>query len=138
MMLPKRTKYRKTHKGRLRGTAQRGATIAFGEFGLQTLECGKVTNRQLEAGRVAISRHMKRVGKMWIRVFPDTPVTGKPLGVRQGSGKGNVEGWVAPVQRGVVLFELGGVDEATAKEAMRLASSKLPIKTRMISREKAL
>ena len=138
MLLPKRVKYRKRQKGHLRGTATRGNKISFGEYGLQSLECGKLTNRQIEAARIAINRHVKRTGKMWIRIFPDTPYTSKPAETRQGKGKGNVEGWVAKLKRGTMIYELAGVEPELAKEAMRLAASKLPIKTRFVKREDAL
>lgn len=138
MLLPKRVKYRKRQKGKIGGVAQRGNTISFGDFGLQSLETSKLTNRQIEAARVAINRHCKRQGKLWIRIFPDTPFTAKPAETRQGKGKGNVEGWVAKVREGTMLYELGGVDTETAKEAMRLASSKLPIRTRFVKRESLL
>lgn len=134
MLQPKRTKYRKQFKGRNRGTATRGAKVSFGEFGLKSLELGRITARQIEAARRAMSRHMKRGGKLWIRIFPDKPVTKKPLEVRQGSGKGNVEFWVAQVQPGRVLFEIEGVPEPLAKEALTLAASKLPVKTVFVAR----
>src|SRR5215472_19348354 len=129
MMQPKRTKYRKQFKGRNRGVATRGTKVSYGEFGLKTLEHGRITARQLEAARRAMSRHIKRGGKVWIRVFPDKPVTKKPLEVRQGSGKGNVEYWVALVQPGRVMYEMEGVNEAQAREAFALAAAKLPVKT---------
>ena len=138
LLLPKRTKFRKRQKGHPRGVSLRGSTIAFGEYGLQVLEVGSLTNRQIESARVAINRHAKRVGKLWIRIFPDTPYTSKPAEVRMGKGKGNVEGWVAVVRKGVILFEMAGVDEDTAQEAMRLAASKLPLRTRFISSEERL
>lgn len=138
MLLPKRTKYRKRMKGHPRGVALRGSTIAFGDYGLQVLDVGRLTNRQIEAARVAMNRHAKRAGKMWIRIFPDTPYTSKPAEVRMGKGKGNVEGWVAVVRRGMILFEMAGIEESVAREAMRLAASKLPLRTRFISREDAL
>jgi large subunit ribosomal protein L16 len=134
MLMPKRIKYRKQHRGRRRGQASRGSTVAFGEWGLQSLDPAWITNRQLEAARVALTRHIKRGGKVWIRVFPDKPVTQKPAETRMGKGKGNPEGWVAVVQPGRVLFEIEGVDEKLAREALRLASAKLPIKTRVVSR----
>lgn len=129
MLQPKRTKYRKMHKGRNRGLAQRGSKISFGEFGLKAKERGRITARQIEAARRAMTRHIKRGGKIWIRVFPDKPITQKPLEVRQGKGKGNVEYWVALVQPGSVLFEMEGVTPELAREAFRLAAAKLPIKT---------
>jgi large subunit ribosomal protein L16 len=134
MLMPKRIKYRKQHRGRRRGQATRGNTVAFGEWGLQSLDPAWITNRQIEAARVALTRHIKRGGKVWIRVFPDKPVTKKPAETRMGKGKGNPEGWVAVVQPGRVLFEIEGVDEKLARAALRLASAKLPIKTRVVSR----
>jgi large subunit ribosomal protein L16 len=134
MLMPKRTKYRKEQRGRMRGKALRGGTISFGEFGLQSLDPAWLTNRQIEAARVAITRHMKRSGKIWIRVFPHKPITAKAAETRMGSGKGNPEGWVAPVKPGRVLFELEGIDEKLAREAMALGASKLPIRTRFIIR----
>ncbi len=135
MLAPKRIKFRKQFKGKTRGIAYRGSTIAFGEYGLATLEPGWITNRQIEASRVAISRAMKRGGKMWIRVFPDKPITKKPAETRMGSGKGNPEGWVAVVKPARVLFEIEGVTEAIAREAFGLAAAKLPVKTRFVKRE---
>jgi large subunit ribosomal protein L16 len=134
MMQPKRTKYRKQFKGRNRGVATRGADVSFGEFGLKTLELGAITARQIEAARRAMSRHIKRGGKIFIRIFPDKPITKKPLEVRQGSGKGNVELWVAPVQPGRVMFEIEGVPEQLAREAFTLAAAKLPVKTVFVTR----
>jgi large subunit ribosomal protein L16 len=134
MLMPKRIKYRKQHRGRRRGQATRGNTVVFGEWGLQSLDPAWITNRQIEAARVALTRHIKRGGKVWIRVFPDKPVTKKPAETRMGKGKGNPEGWVAVVQPGRVLFEIEGVDEKLARAALRLASAKLPIKTRVVSR----
>jgi len=134
MLMPKRVKYRKQQRGRMRGKAYRGGSVTFGEFGLQALDPAWVTNRQIEAARVAITRSIKRGGKMWIRVFPDKPVTKKPAEVRMGSGKGAPDHWVAVVRPGRILFELSGVDHALAKEAMRLASHKLPIRTRFVER----
>jgi large subunit ribosomal protein L16 len=134
MLQPKRTKYRKQFKGRNRGIATRGAKVSFGEFGLKAMEHGHITARQIEAARRAMSRHVKRGGKLWIRVFPDKPITKKPLEVRQGKGKGSVEFWVAPVQPGRVMFEIEGVTEDLAREALSLAASKLPIKTLFIVR----
>jgi large subunit ribosomal protein L16 len=134
MLQPKNTKFRKQQKGRNRGLAQRGAKVSFGEFGLQATERGRVTARQIEAARRAINRHVKRGGKIWIRIFPDKPITKKPLEVRQGKGKGNVEYWVAEVKPGTVLYEMEGVAEDVAREAMRLASAKLPVKTTFTSR----
>lgn len=135
MLLPKRVKHRKVQKGNRRGTATRGNKVAFGDYGLQALEPGWITNRQIEAARVAITRHMKRGGKVWIKIFPDKPVTKKPAETRMGSGKGAPEGWVAVVKPGRILFELAGVDEIVAKEAIRLAQHKLPIKTKYVKRE---
>ncbi|MDQ6772654.1 MAG: 50S ribosomal protein L16 [Candidatus Dormibacteraeota bacterium] len=135
MLLPKRVKHRKQHKGRRTGVATRGATIAFGQYGLQAVEACWMTNRQIEAARRAMTRHVKRGGQIWIRIFPDKPVTKKPAETRMGSGKGNPEGWVAVVKPGRMLFEMGGVDHDVAKEAMRLAAAKLPIKTRFLSLE---
>ncbi len=135
MLQPKRTKYRKQMKGRNRGLATSGAKVSFGEFGLKAVDAGNLTSRQIEAARRALSRHVKRVGRMWIRVFPDVPITKKPLEVRMGSGKGNVEFWVCKIQPGRVLYEIEGVDETTAREAFRLAAAKLPIKTVFVSRQ---
>lgn len=135
MLQPKRVKYRKQQKGRLKGNAQRGNSIAFGDYGLQTLDTGWITNRQIEAARVAMTRHMKRGGKVWIRIFPDKPVTSKPAETRMGKGKGNPEGWVAPVKPGRVMFELEGVPEDVARRAMQLASAKLPVRTKFLVRE---
>ena len=137
MLMPKRIKFRKQHRGRRRGQAARGNTVAFGEWGLQSLDPAWITNRQIEAARVALTRHIKRGGKVWIRVFPDKPVTKKPAETRMGKGKGNPEGWVAVVQPGRVLFEIEGVDEKLARSALRLASAKLPITTRVVSRHGA-
>ncbi len=134
MLQPKRTKYRKQFKGRNRGIATRGTKVSYGEFGLKALDHGQITARQIEAARRAMSRHIKRGGKVWIRVFPDKPITKKPLEVRQGSGKGSVEYWVAPVQPGRVMFEIEGVTEDIAREALGLAASKLPVKTTFIVR----
>ncbi len=129
MLQPKRTKYRKQFKGRNRGVATRGNRVSFGEYGLKAVELGRITARQIEAARRAMSRHIKRGGKIWIRIFPDKPISKKPLEVRMGSGKGNVEYWVAPVQPGVMMFEIDGVTEELAREAFKLAADKLPIKT---------
>jgi len=134
MLSPKRTKFRKVQKGRVRGIAWRGSDVSFGDFGLQSLDHAWITARQIEATRMAIQRHVKRAGKLWIRVFPDKPITKKPLEVRMGSGKGSVEGWVAVVKPGRVMFEIQGVTEAMAREAFKLASSKLPIATRILVR----
>jgi large subunit ribosomal protein L16 len=133
MLLPKRTKYRKQQRGRRRGVATRGSDIAFGQFGLQAVEDCYTSNRQIEAARRAMTRYVKRGGKIWIRVFPDKPITKKPAETRMGSGKGNPEGWVAVVKPGRILFEMGGVTPDVAKEAMRLAAFKLPIKTRFLT-----
>ena len=135
MLMPKRTKYRKQHRGRMRGKAGRGNSLSFGEFGLQALEPCWMTSRQLEAARRAIVRHVKRGGKLWIRVFPDKPVTAKPAETRMGAGKGAVDHHVAVVKPGRIVFEIAGIDEESAKEAMRLAAHKLPIKTRFVSRD---
>ena len=134
MLLPKRVKYRKAQRGRMKGKATRGATIAFGDFGLKALEPGWITQRQIEAARVAITRLMKREGKVWIRIFPDKPVTKKPAETRMGSGKGVPEFWVAVVKPGTIMFEMGGIKKAVAAEAIELARHKLPIKTRMVTR----
>lgn len=135
MLMPKKVKYRKQQKGRVRGIATRGFKISFGEYGLQAQERGLVTARQIEAGRIAIIRHIKKGGKMWIRIFPDKPITKKPQETRMGKGKGNVEGWVAPVKPGRVLFEIEGVPKEVAYQALKLASDKLSIKTHIISRD---
>ncbi|HZF14350.1 MAG TPA: 50S ribosomal protein L16 [Steroidobacteraceae bacterium] len=135
MMQPKRTKYRKQFKGRNAGLAQRGSNVAFGEFGLKTTDRGRMTAREIEAARRAISRYIKRGGNLWIRVFPDVPITKKPLEVRMGSGKGNVEYYVARVQPGKVLFEIEGLAEETAREAFRLASAKLSVSTMFVKRQ---
>ncbi len=134
MLLPKRVKYRKQQRGRMTGAAQRGGEISFGEFGLQALDPAWITNRQIEAARVALTRHIKRGGKVWIRIFPDKPVTLKPAETRMGKGKGNPEYWVAVVKPGRILFELEGVAEKVARDALRLAAAKLPIRTRFVSR----
>jgi len=135
MLMPSKVKYRKQQRGRMRGTALRGSELSFGEYGLQALEPGWLTARQIEAGRVAIQRHVKRGGKLWIRVFPDKPITKKPLETRMGKGKGAPEGWVSVVKPARVLFEMEGVDEKTARDAFRLAADKIGIKTRFISRQ---
>jgi large subunit ribosomal protein L16 len=135
MQQPKRVKYRKTHKGRRRGKAQAGNTVTFGDFGLQALEPAWVTSRQIEAGRRAITRHIRRGGKIWIRIFPDKPVTKKPAETRMGGGKGSPDHWVAVVKPGRIMFEMSGVGQELAKEAMRLASQKLPIATRFVARD---
>ncbi len=136
MMQPKRTRYRKMHKGRNRGLAQRGNFVAFGEFGLKAVTRGRLTARQIEAARRALTRRVRRGGKVWIRVFPDKPITQKPLEVRQGKGKGNVEYWVALVQPGRMLYEIEGVSEPLAREAFRLASSKLPVDAVFVHRQR--
>jgi large subunit ribosomal protein L16 len=135
MMQPKRTKFRKQFKGRNRGLAHRGSTVAFGDYGLKCLERGQLSSRQIEAGRRAMTRYVKRGGKVWIRIFPDKPITQKPLEVRQGKGKGNVEYWAALVQPGRILFEMEGVTEQIAREAFRLAAAKLSVATAFVSRQ---
>ncbi|MDW7759310.1 MAG: 50S ribosomal protein L16 [Acidobacteriota bacterium] len=135
MLMPKKVKFRKQQRGKMRGRAARGADLSFGEYGLQALEACWLTARQIESGRITISRHMKRKGKLWIRTFPWKPITKKPTEVRMGKGKGDPEFWVDVVRPGKILFEIEGVDEGVAREAMRLASNKLPVKTRFISRE---
>jgi large subunit ribosomal protein L16 len=133
-MSPKRTKFRKQQKGKNRGVAWKGSDVSFGDFALQAVDHSYVTARQIEAGRMAIQRHVKRAGKLWIRIFPDKPITKKPLEVRMGSGKGGVEGWVAVVKPGRVLFEIAGVAEADARQAFKLAASKLPLTTKFLAR----
>jgi len=135
MLQPKRTKYRKQFKGKNRGLAQRGADVSFGEFGLKATTRGRLTARQIEAARRAMTRHVKRGGKIWIRVFPDKPITAKPIEVRMGKGKGNVEYWVAEIKPGKVLYEMEGVSEEIAREAFRLAASKLPFGTAFVTRQ---
>ena len=135
MLQPKRTKFRKQHKGRNRGLAIRGSTVSFGEYGLKAIGRGRLTARQIEAARRAMTRHVKRGGKIWIRVFPDKPISKKPLEVRQGKGKGNVEYWVALVQPGRVLYEMEGVTEQVAREAFQRAAAKLPMKTVFVTRQ---
>jgi len=135
MLQPKKVKYRKMMKGRVRGAATRGATVSFGDYGLQALESGKISARQIEAARVAMTRHVKRGGKIWIRIFPDKPITKKPAETRMGKGKGNVEEWVARIRRGRVLYEMEGVPREVAVEALRLAAHKLPMRTRFVARE---
>jgi len=134
MLQPKRTKFRKQHKGRNRGLAQRGSNVSFGEYALKATDRGRMTSRQIEAARRTITRHVKRGGKLWIRVFPDVPVTKKPIEVRQGKGKGNVEYWIAQIQPGRVLYEIEGVSETVAREAFKLAAAKLPFKTTFVTR----
>ena len=138
MLAPKRVKYRRMHKGRMRGQACRGNQVSFGEYGLQAAAPGWISNRQIEAARVAMTRHIKRGGKVWIRIFPDKPISKKPAETRMGKGKGNPEGWVAVVKPGRVMFELEGIDEKTARRAMELAAAKLPIKTRFVVRDQQL
>ncbi len=135
MLAPKRVKHRKVMKGRRRGQATRGNYIAFGDYGLQALQCGWITAQQIEAARIAITRHVKRGGKVWIRVFPDKPFTKKPAETRMGKGKGSPEGWVAVIRPGLVLYEMAGVEREVAKEAMRLAAHKLPLPTKFVERE---
>lgn len=135
MLSPKRVKYRKVQRGSMKGKAKGGTKVAFGEYGMQALEASWITNRQIEAARVAMTRYMKRGGRVWINIFPDKPVTQKPAETRMGSGKGNPEKWVAVVKPGRVMFEIAGVDEAVAKEAFRLAASKLPIKVKFVTRQ---
>jgi len=134
MLAPKRVKHRKVFRGRMRGLAQRGNRVSFGQFGIMTLEPGWITSRQIEAARVAMTRHVKRGGKVWIRIFPDKPVTKKPAEVRMGKGKGSPEFWVAVVKPGRIMFELGGVDEALAREALTRAIHKLPVRAKIVSR----
>ncbi len=134
MIQPKRTKYRKMHKGRIKGNAQRGHQIAFGSFAIKTLETGRITSRQIEAARIAVTRFMKREGQIWIRIFPDKPITKKPAEVRMGKGKGSPEYFVAPVRPGRILFEADGVSLPVATEALRLAAQKLPVKTKFVVR----
>jgi large subunit ribosomal protein L16 len=137
MLSPKRVKYRKQMKGRMRGAATRGNFLAFGEFGLQAQECGRITAQQIEAARIAITRHVKRGGQVWIRIFPDKPVTKKPAETRMGKGKGSPEGWVAVVRPGLILYEMSGVDREVAQAAMRLAAHKLPVPTKFIMKEES-
>jgi len=134
VLQPKRTKFRKMFKGKNRGFAQNGNRVSFGDFGLKAVERGRITARQIEAARRAMTRHIKRGGKIWIRIFPDVPISSKPLEVRMGKGKGNVDYWVSKVQPGTVLYEIEGVDEVLAREAFRLAANKLPIKTTFVAR----
>ena len=135
MLVPKRVKHRKHQRGRMKGKAVRGTNVTFGEYGLQALEPAWITNRQIEAARIALTRFIKKGGKVWVKIFPDKPVTAKPAETRMGSGKGEVEKWVAVVKPGRIMFELAGIDEEDAREAMRLASHKLPIKTKFVKRE---
>ena len=134
MLSPKRVRWRKVQKGRMRGKAYRGGEVSFGDFGLQSLECGWLTARQIEAGRIAMTRHVKRGGKVWIRVFPDKPVTKRPAETRMGKGKGPVDSWVAVVKRGRIMYEMDGVPEDVARVALTLAAHKLPVKTRILKR----
>ena len=134
MLSPKKVKYRKKQKGKMRGLARRGSELNFGEFGLQATECGTISNKQIEAARIAMTRHVKRGGKMWIRIFPDKSFTKKPAEVRMGKGKGAPEGWVAVIRPGRILYEMSGVTREMAKEALRLASHKLSVKTRFVER----
>jgi large subunit ribosomal protein L16 len=138
MLAPKRVKYRKMQKGRMKGMATRGNKLAFGDYGLKALECGWLTSKQIEAARIAITRYVKRGGKVWIRIFPDKPITKKPAETRMGKGKGAPEGWVAVVKPGRILYEIKGISEEAAREALRLASHKLPIATRFVSRQDVL
>jgi large subunit ribosomal protein L16 len=138
MLSPKKVKFRKQQRGRMKGTAMRGSSLNFGEYGLQVLECGYITAKQIEAARIAMTRHVKRGGKMWIRIFPDKPVTKKPAEVRMGKGKGAPEAWVARVLPGRILYEMEGVPRDLAKEALRLASHKLPLKTKFIERNELI
>ena len=138
MLSPKRTKYRKQMKGRMKGLAYRGSDVSFGDFGLQAMETGRVSARQIEAARMAIQRHVKRAGKLYIRIFPDKPITKKPLETRMGKGKGGVEGWVSVVKAGRVMYEIEGIPEELAREAFRLAAHKLPLKTQFRTREGSL
>ncbi|MEE9252943.1 MAG: 50S ribosomal protein L16 [Thermodesulfobacteriota bacterium] len=138
MLQPSRTKYRKEHKGRIRGKATKGASLSFGEFGLQSLECGRLTSRQIEAARIAITRHVRRGAKLWIRVFPAKPYTKKPAETRMGKGKGDVAGYIAPIKKGTMLYEISGLTEDVAREAFRLATHKLPVKTRVVLRQEGV
>ncbi|AEV95531.1 50S ribosomal protein L16 [Pediococcus claussenii] len=135
MLVPKRVKHRREHRGRMRGAAKGGTKVSFGEYGLQATTSHWITNRQIEAARVAMTRHMKRGGKVWIKIFPHKSYTSKGVGVRMGNGKGSPEGWVSPVKREKVMFEVAGVSEEVAREALRLAAMKLPVKTKIITRE---
>jgi large subunit ribosomal protein L16 len=138
MLSPKKVKYRKQQKGKMRGVARRGSSLNFGEFGLQATSCGSLTSKQIEAARIAMTRHIKRGGRIWIRIFPDKPYTKKPAEVRMGKGKGAPEGWVAVIRPGRILYEMQGVSKELAKEALRLASHKLSVKTRFIERDEGL
>jgi len=138
MLSPKKVKFRKQQKGKMRGTARRGATLNFGEYGLQAVDCGYISSKQIEAARIAMTRHVKRGGKIWIRIFPDKPVTKKPAEVRMGKGKGAPEGWVAVIRPGRVLYEMSGISREMAQEALRLAAHKLTIKTRFVERSEVI
>ncbi len=138
MLMPKKVKFRKTQKGNMRGKAYRGSDVSFGQYGLKALEPGWITSRQIEAARVAITRHVKRGSKLWIRIFPDKPITKKPAETRMGKGKGNLEYWVAVIKPGRILYEMSGVPEDVAREALRLASHKLPVATKFVMREEAV
>ncbi|HZK23516.1 MAG TPA: 50S ribosomal protein L16 [Atopostipes sp.] len=137
MLVPRRVKYRRQFRGKMRGEAKGGKEVAFGQYGLQAVDTKWITSRQIEAARIAMTRYMKRGGKVWIKIFPHKPVSAKAIGVRMGSGKGAPEDWVAPVKRGKIMFEVGGVSEEVAHEALRLASHKLPVRTRIVSREES-
>ncbi|MEC6749134.1 50S ribosomal protein L16 [Marinilactibacillus sp. GCM10026970] len=137
MLVPKRVKHRREFRGKMRGEAKGGKEIAYGQYGLQAVDSTWITSRQIESARIAMTRYMKRGGKVWIKIFPHKPVTAKAIGVRMGSGKGAPEGWVAPVKRGKIMFEIGGVSEEVAREALRLASHKLPVKTKVVTREES-
>jgi large subunit ribosomal protein L16 len=138
MLSPKKVKFRKQQRGRMRGVAYRGSSLNFGEYGLQVLECGYISSKQIEAARIAMTRHVKRGGRMWIRIFPDKPITKKPAEVRMGKGKGAPEAWVARVQPGRILYEMEGVSKELAMEALRLASHKLPLKTKFVERSEVI
>ena len=137
MLVPKRVKHRREFRGKMRGEAKGGKEVAFGEYGLQAMESHWITNRQIEASRIAMTRYMKRGGKVWIKIFPHKPISAKAIGVRMGSGKGAPDDWVSPVKRGKIMFEVGGVSEEVAYEALRLASHKLPVRTRIVAREES-
>jgi large subunit ribosomal protein L16 len=138
MLSPKKVKFRKQQKGKMRGMARRGSSLNFGEYGLQAVDCGYISSKQIEAARIAMTRHVKRGGKIWIRIFPDKPITKKPAEVRMGKGKGAPEGWVAVIKPGRILYEMSGVSKELAQEALRLAMHKLPVKTRFIERSELL
>lgn len=138
MLSPKKVKFRKQQKGKMRGTARRGATLNFGEYGLQAIDCGYISSKQIEAARIAMTRHVKRGGKIWIRVFPDKPLTKKPAEVRMGKGKGAPESWVAVIRPGLMLYEMSGISREMAQEALRLAAHKLSVKTRFVERSEAI